>query len=579
LYSASYHPCYFLNELFCLLFIFLNNKAGWQWYDRSKLAKPANMDFSKVTRVNYAFFQLNEEGNIWGTDEWGDPRVLFGDVTGDCQPGAPHCRCSWTEPQSKSCSYHLESTGLISLVHSAGRDIYPSIGGWTLSDPYPPMAADAASRRIFARNCRDLIVDYNFDGIDLDWEYPGYAAHSGSPADKENFNLLLRDIREELEGLTAETGRSYGLTAALPCGPSNIQNIDIATVSMFLTEFNLMSYDFHGAWDVNTGVNSPLYDQSNDPEPGWSVNGCVENWVTRGAPRERLNIGLGFYGRSFRDAKGLGVAHGGNDDMSWDIDEGSPQYFNIMDQISSMSIQWDDESETPYAFFTEGGLISYDDERSICLKTEYTNSNDLNGFIIWELSGDVMEDLSTPLLDMLNRKLSEPDTNCADPFGSELAAQLLPMTTAVLPEITTFGSKVEIQLPPMTTTVSSEDTTATSELPITKVEIQLPPMTTTALSEDTTATSELPITKVEIQLPPMTTTVLSENTTPTVELPNMTTEATTTATSSALPPSSSQSTLWASSVSMYSSTLVDGRKPVERLNKTPIRPYRPAKEL
>ncbi|KAL7523959.1 hypothetical protein ACHAXR_000379, partial [Thalassiosira sp. AJA248-18] len=162
------------------------------------------------------------------------------------------------------------------------------------------MAADETSRKIFARNCRKLIEDHDFDGIDLDWEYPGYAAHSGTPADKENFNLLLEDIRKELDDLEGETGKFYGLTAALPCGPSNINNIDISTISQYLTEFNLMSYgmlditvvficnilclnsttqcffsislfilDFHGAWDSTTGVNSPLYDQSSDPEPGW----------------------------------------------------------------------------------------------------------------------------------------------------------------------------------------------------------------------------------------------------------------------------------------------------------------------
>ena len=294
-------------------------------------------------------------------------------------------------------------------VHRARRDIYPSLGGWTLSDAFPPMAADAASRRNFARNCRDLIVDYDFDGIDLDWEYPGYAAHSGTPADTENFNLLLRDIREELDALGAETGRFYGLTAALPCGPSNIENINVAEAAKYLTEFNLMSYDFHGAWDDVTGMNSPLYDRSTDKEPGWSVDGCVQNWVARGAPRERLNIGLGFYGRSFRDAQSLDAPHGGVDDMSWEIDEGSPQYFvsrsllslcghlvdqnscllllcifqNIMDQLHSMSVQWDDESKTPYAFFNDrkGGFVSYDDERSICLKTEYAINNSLGGFV------------------------------------------------------------------------------------------------------------------------------------------------------------------------------------------------------
>lgn len=539
-------------------------KASWQWYDRSKLAKPSNMDFKKVTRVNYAFFQLDGYGNIWGTDEWADPRLLFGDVTGECQPGAPRCRCSWTEPHHKSCSYHLENTGLISLVHSAGREIYPSIGGWTLSDPFSTMAADPTSRTNFARNCRNLIVEYNFDGIDIDWEYPGYAAHSGTPADKGNFNLLLRDISMELDKLSQETGRSYGLTAALPCGPSNIGNIDITTVADYLTEFNLMTYDFHGAWDATTGVNSPLYDQSDDPEQGWSVDGCVNNWIARGAPQEKLNIGLGFYGRSFREAKDMGVAHAGTDDMSWAIDEGSPQYFNIMEQINSMSVQWDDETQTPYALFTDskGGLVSYDNEQSICLKTEYADSRSLNGFIIWELSGDVMEDLSTPLLDMVNRKLSETDTNCADPFGS----------------------KLETQLPPITTTVLPEATTTTTELPKTfklKMNAEVPPTKTIIVPEITTTTTEpeLPKTfnsKLETEVPPAKTIILPEITTTTTEpeLPNMITEETTASSSSVLPPSPSQSTLWTSS-----STLVNGRQAVKRLNRAPITPYRPPKDL
>lgn len=456
--------------------------ASWQWYDRSKLAKPANMDFSKVTRVNYAFFQLDAEGNIWGTDEWADPRLLFGDVTGECTAGAPRCRCSWVKPQFQSCSYHDDPSGLIWQAHQARAEVYPSIGGWTLSDAFPPMSADPSSRAIFARNCRRLIEEYNFDGIDLDWEYPGYAAHSGTPADTENFNLLLKQIREELDDLGEETGRFYGLTAALPCGPSNINNIDINEVSKYLTEFNLMSYDFHGSWDATTGVNSPLYDASSDPEPGWSVDGCVKNWVARGAPQEKLNIGLGFYGRSFRNAKQLGVSHGGADDFSWDVDEGTPQYYNLMDKIDEMTVEWDEETATPYAYFNDnqGGLVSYDDERSICLKTEYAIKESLHGFIIWELSGDVLEDLNTPLLDIVNRKLSETDTNCADPFGTKLVSPIIPTelqtgSQATAAAVVTTEQQTTTEQPEVTTTTTTEElevTTTTSTTTTTPDEVE-----------------------------------------------------------------------------------------------------------
>merc|ERR1719291_583985 len=84
------------------------------------------------------------------------------------------------------------------------------------------------------------------------------------------------------------------------------------------------------------------------------------------------------------------------------------------------------------------GLVTFDDERAICDKVHYSQEKELGGFIIWELSGDVMEDLSTPLLNMVNRKLSEPDTNCADPFGPKLPTEFQPLPSASeLPPVTT----------------------------------------------------------------------------------------------------------------------------------------------
>ena len=92
-----------------------------------------------------------------------------------------------------------------------------------------------------------------------------YEPHSGTPDDTVNFNLLLDDVSAALVALEEETGQYYGLTAALPCGPSIIANQDIAHVGKRLTELNLMTYDFHGSWNEKTGVNAPLYDQEDSP--------------------------------------------------------------------------------------------------------------------------------------------------------------------------------------------------------------------------------------------------------------------------------------------------------------------------
>jgi hypothetical protein len=146
--------------------------AGWQWYDRDKLANPDNMDFTKVQRVNYAFFQPDALGNIYGTDRWGDPQLLFGPYVPFMEGGAftGVQRCSYDGPAEINCAYHERDRGLIHLAHSQGAEVYPSIGGWTLSQHFPALSADPVARDTFAKKCIDILAYHNFDGIDIDWE-------------------------------------------------------------------------------------------------------------------------------------------------------------------------------------------------------------------------------------------------------------------------------------------------------------------------------------------------------------------------------------------------------------------------
>lgn len=143
--------------------------ASWEYYDRSGLAKPKNLDFSKVSRVNFAFFHPDSAGNLYGTDSWGDPLVLFGPYDWNPGPNSPTYCHRGSGPGETSCNHHTYSEGLIHLVHSAGAEVWPSLGGWTLSDNFPVIAASEISRRNFAEECVSLLKDYNFDGIDIDW--------------------------------------------------------------------------------------------------------------------------------------------------------------------------------------------------------------------------------------------------------------------------------------------------------------------------------------------------------------------------------------------------------------------------
>ena len=73
-------------------------------------------------------------------------------------------QCHRNFPNSKSCNIHKYKEGLIYRAHTSGAQIFPSIGGWTLSGSFPQVAADVNKRKRFARECVGLIRDYGFDG-------------------------------------------------------------------------------------------------------------------------------------------------------------------------------------------------------------------------------------------------------------------------------------------------------------------------------------------------------------------------------------------------------------------------------
>ena len=236
--------------------------------------------------------------------------------------------------------------------------------------------------------------------------------------------LLLRDVRSALDAYANATypggERTFGLTAALPCLPALVDHQDVPGLADVLTELSLMTFDFRGTWSEAVGVNSPLYDDDRGPGGvGRSVDGCVERWLRDGADKSKINIGLPFYGRSYGGATELHADFDGPDGLNWWADGGEPQYFNILDRLSDMTSLRDDVTKTQYAFFEDGGIVSFDDNQAICDKVEYAREKELHGLFIWELSGDLTEDLKTPLLDAVNYKLEQGDSLDCEIFRLE----------------------------------------------------------------------------------------------------------------------------------------------------------------
>ena len=285
---------------------------------------------------------------------------------------------------------------------------------------FSALAANAQARRTFAKNCVGLVREYGVDGIDITWEFPGYTLNGGTGHDAKNFVRLLRDVRSALiayQRVAYPNGeKTIGLTAALPCIPEMIEYLDIEGLNDVLTELSLKSFDFHGAWNEKVGVNSPLYDQppSKFESPGMSVDGCTKRWVLGGADKSKINIGVPFFGRTYLGTNRLFGPHGGSDTGNWKEYGGQPQYHEILDNLLEMVSLREDVTKTQYAYFTKTkGLVSYDDNQSVCDKVQYSVDKDYHGLYIWDLSGDLTDTYSTPLLDMINLKLERGnELNC-----------------------------------------------------------------------------------------------------------------------------------------------------------------------
>eukprot|EP00804_Cyclotella_cryptica_P020848 CCRYP_011466-RA/>CCRYP_011466-RA protein AED:0.42 eAED:0.42 QI:0/0/0/1/1/1/2/0/195 len=141
------------------------------------------------------------------------------------------------------------------------------------------------------QSCVDLLEEYSFNGLDIDWEYPRFAEDSGTPKVKGNFSLLLDEVHSALDLLKTKTGKSYGLMVALSCWPNHIANIDTPHLNSVLDEFHLMTYDFNGAWSDLTGVHSLMHYQGWGPKK-FSLDDCVRMWHEQGTPCQKLTLAL-----------------------------------------------------------------------------------------------------------------------------------------------------------------------------------------------------------------------------------------------------------------------------------------------
>ena len=399
---------------------------NWQQYKRGGMFHQDNLDFSKYTIIEYAFMGVDENGSVYLVDPWGDGKILSGEI-------------DWALTTDEDDPVYIPYTNMISLAHKDGAKVMVSLGGWTLSTNFPQVAADPIKRARLAQSCVETCRKFDFDGIDIDWEFPGASPGNGcigGPEDKENLNLLFDQIRDSLDVYEKEVGQKMLLTAAFHSVPYLAQQVDWEHTAKVLDYINLFGYDFYGAWYKAESIpQSPLYPPA-EGHGDFGVNqadGFLLLTEVYGVPADKIILGIGFYGRSIVGMKGgpaLYAEHDGAVDMeNFPLHEGSPAYFEIIEKYPEYDVMWDEYMKVPYMLGKKSNsFVGYDDLVSVQYKAAFICQQGAAGCLIWEISQDIVEKPigsgkigGTPLIDVINEVFENYEaTGDYSAYGNEI---------------------------------------------------------------------------------------------------------------------------------------------------------------
>lgn len=264
-----------------------------------------------------------------------------------------------------------------------------SVGGWTWSKHFSDAALTENSRDQFANSAIAFMQRHEIDGIDLDWEYPGLpgAGNTFRKEDKENFTALLKLIREKLDDLSDGKSR-YLLTIASAASQAYLDNTNLNEAHQYLDFINIMTYDFHGEWEKQTGHHSNLMPSDFDVnEMRRCASLAVHQHLKVGIPPEKIMLGVPFYGRWW---KGVDPSNKGLYQKA--KIGGSINYAVIADSLiedSSFILQWDSIAQVPFLWRGQDSLfVSFDDPRSIKIKVDYVKEHQMGGLMFWQFNGD-----------------------------------------------------------------------------------------------------------------------------------------------------------------------------------------------
>jgi chitinase len=325
-------------------------------FPQGKQIAPGDLDASEVTRINYAFARI-ENG-----------RLVEGFPTDAAN-----------------------LAGITALRQSRpGLAVLISVGGWTWSDGFSDAALTPKGRAVFVESAVEFLRRYQLDGIDVDWEYPGQAGagHAFRSEDKQNFTLLLRDLRAAMDQEGRNEHRRLYLTIAAGASSDFLQHTEMRKVQRYVDAVNLMTYDYYSPTDDSiTGNHAPLLTDPADPKQV-SVDASVRAFEAAGVPAAKIILGIPFYGRIWAEVpdEQHGLFQPGKQPS-----RGSLPFSELQSVLlgTGFTRYWDNAAQVPFLYNAQTRqFVSYEDPESAAAKSRYALAHKLQGVMFWSFFND-----------------------------------------------------------------------------------------------------------------------------------------------------------------------------------------------
>ena len=349
----------------------------WGVYDRDYHVKDLVTSGSadKLTHINYAF------GNVTnGTCAIGDSHADY-DRFYSAEESVDGKADTWDQDALRGNFNQLRKL----------KEMYPDIkviwsfGGWSWSGGFTQAAANPQA---FADSCYDLVHDPRwdgvFDGIDIDWEYPNACGLSCDESGREAFTSLMSAMRERF-------GDDELVTAAITADASaggKIDAADYAGAAQYVDWYNVMTYDFFGAFDADgpTAPHSPLTSYDGIPQEGFSSDAAITKLIDLEIPADKLLLGIGFYGRGWTGVTQAEPGGSATGAAPGTYEAGIDDYKVLQQKCPATGTV----GGTAYAH-CGNEWWSYDTPETIGTKMAYARDHGLGGAFFWEASGDTAD--------------------------------------------------------------------------------------------------------------------------------------------------------------------------------------------